>query len=149
MTVIATKRTHVYPITVKLVVWDCSDCGIVYGVPVDFVNTLRANGGRYYCPNGHSLGWSETDADRERKAREAAERRALAFEKQADHEREARRVADLSNRALRGHLTRIRNRIANGVCPVPGCRRSGFTKVRAHIASKHPDWLAEHVHDLG
>lgn len=42
----------------------------------------------------------------------------------------------------------IKNRIAKGVCPVPGCRRSGFTKVMAHIASKHPDWAAEHAHEI-
>jgi hypothetical protein len=144
------QRGYTYPIKTTLVVWECptQGCGIVYGIPEEFADSLRANGGSYYCPNGHQLSWNETDADRERKKREAAERRAANYEQQADFERERAARARRSNIALRGHLTRIRNRIAAGVCPVPGCRRSGFAQVMRHLASKHPDWLAEHVHDL-
>ena len=57
-------------------------------------------------------------------------------------------AAERSARAYRGHLTRMRNRIAAGVCPVPGCRRTGLTQTLRHIASQHPEWLAEHEHAL-
>lgn len=50
--------------------------------------------------------------------------------------------------ALRGHITRLKNRIVAGVCPVPGCKRSGFSNVMRHVASKHPEWHADHAHDL-
>lgn len=148
MAVIAVNREYTYPITVKLVVWECPSCGIVYGIPRHFVDELRSNGGHYYCPNGHHLSWDETDADRERKKREAAERRAEQAEQAARYQRERAEREERSARAFKGHLTRIRKRISEGVCPVPGCRRSGFVKVRAHIASKHPGWLAEHVHEI-
>lgn len=144
------ERGYEYPVQTKLVVAECPSqgCGIVYAIPKEFRDSLYAKGGGYYCPNGHFLSWNETDVDRERKKREAAERRAENYEAQADYERHRAESERRTAIALRGHLTRIRNRIAAGVCPVPGCRRSGFAQVMRHLASKHPDWLAEHVHDL-
>jgi hypothetical protein len=144
------QRGYTYPVQTKLCVYECpvQGCGIVYGIPKEFRDSLYKNGGSYYCPNGHILSWHETDADRERKQRQAAEQRAKQAEAAAARQR---RRADAERRsaiALRGHLTRMRNRIANGVCPVPGCHRSGFVQVMRHLSSKHSDWLAEHVHDF-
>ena len=147
-TIRAANRNHVYGVNVSLVVNECPSCGIVYGVPDDFYEACRRNGERFYCPNGHSLGWSETDADRERKRADRAER-ALSAERDT-----ARRLRDNVERerrsaaAYKGHLTRARNRIANGVCPVPGCKRSGFDHVADHIRDKHPDWAHEHPEAL-
>jgi hypothetical protein len=150
MTTIAAIRGTTYGVVTDLIVWECPalGCGIVYGIPKHFADALRRKGGHYWCPNGHQLSWDETDLDREKKRREAAERRAKNYEQQADWERDRAERERRTAIALRGHLTRIRNRIAAGVCPVPGCRRSGFTQIMRHLASKHPDWLAEHVHDL-
>lgn len=44
--------------------------------------------------------------------------------------------------ARKGQITKMRNRIANGVCPVPGCKRSGFDNVASHIATVHPNFHA-------
>ena len=66
MSVIIVERNHTYALEVSLTVHECPACGIVYGIPNDFRDACRRNGTRYYCPNGHSLGWQETDADRER-----------------------------------------------------------------------------------
>lgn len=141
----AAQRKHTYDVAVTLVVWECPSCGIVYGVPKSFVDDCRSSGSRYYCPNGHSLGWDETDADRERKRAERAERdlsaqRDTARRLSENVERERRSAA-----AYKGHLTRTRNRIANGVCPVPGCKRSGFERVADHIHGVHPEWAEEHA----
>lgn len=148
MSVIIANRNHTYSVDVELVVHACPMCGIVYGIPSDFRDRCYRNGERYYCPNGHSLGWSETEADRQRKRAQEAERvatrerdRRVDAEINAEHER---RTAI----AYKGHLTRIRNRITNGACPVPGCKRSGFKQVMAHIASQHPEWLHDHGADL-
>lgn len=144
MAVIVVNRNHTYGVDVRLNVWACPECGIVYGIPEDFADALRRSGGRYYCPNGHSLSWHETDADRERKRAELAERR-LSSER--DTTRRLRENVERERRsaiAYKGHLTRVRKRIVAGVCPVPGCKRSGFTQVMRHITTAHPDWLHEH-----
>ena len=147
-TKIDVTRECVYPVQVRLIVWECPSCGIVYGVPEYFANALREVGGGYYCPNGHRLRWSETDADKERKRAERAERELRfsqdALTREQDRAERERRTAV----ALRGHLTRMRNRISNGVCPVPGCKRSGFTNVMRHVAAKHPAWHHEHADEI-
>jgi hypothetical protein len=63
------------------------------------------------------------------------------LERELEHQRaRTRHVEDqfegaqASARAYKGHNTRIKNRIKNGVCPF--CNRS-FADVRAHMASKH------------
>lgn len=145
---INTRRRYAYPITVQLRVWECGICGIVYGIPDDFADQLRKSGGTYYCPNGHGLRWQETEADVQRKRAEAAERRAEQAESTAKYQRCRAEAARRSASAYKGQLTKIRNRIANGVCPVPGCKRSGFIAVMRHIATKHPTWHAEHADDL-
>jgi len=138
------NHQHTYGVNVSLVVWECPSCGVVYGIPQSFADECRANGSRYYCPNGHSLGWSETDADRERARAARLQRRLEASEDTARRYRENAERERRTAAALRGHLTRIRKRIANGICPVPGCKRSGFDRVMSHIASQHADWLGAH-----
>jgi hypothetical protein len=144
------KRGYMYGVKTTLVVWECpaQGCGIVYGIPQEFANSLQSQGGSYYCPNGHELSWDETDADRERKRAERAERRLRAEEDTSRRLTDNLRHQEHRARALKGHLTRMRNRIANGVCPVPGCKRSGFTNVMRHIAAKHPEWHHNHADEL-
>lgn len=143
-TKIITESGYTYATRTSLEFIDCASCGIVFGAPEEFLDRRRKDGRSFYCPNGHTLSWHETEADRERKARERAERRADNLERNVQWERERAENARRSAIAYKGHLTRIRRRIANGVCPVPGCKRSGFTRVLAHIASQHPDWLHDH-----
>src|SRR5690606_27011581 len=62
------RGTYTYGHTIRLEVRSCPVCGIVYGIPEDFADALRRQGrpAHYSCPNGHNLGWSESEADRER-----------------------------------------------------------------------------------
>ena len=145
MTVKAFARTGtVYGTMTEIEVIDCARCSILFGVPQAFADKRREDGAGFYCPNGHSLGWHETEEDRLRKRAELLDRRLRSAQDTADRWRENAERERRSAIAYKGHLTRIRKRIVNGVCPVPGCKRSGFTKVMAHIASQHPDWLHDH-----
>lgn len=146
--VIAVNRQHVYPHTTCLEVHECGKCGIIWGCPEDYLDARRRDGQTFYCPNGHGRVFRETDLDRERKRATQLERQLASSRDTADRWKQNAERERRSAIAYKGHLTRIRNRIANGVCPVPGCKRSGFTRVMAHIASQHPDWLHDHAHDL-
>lgn len=122
----------------SLYVTDCAGCGVVFAITSDYEQRRREDGKVFYCPNGHHCLWSESEADRERKARKSAERQLewartaqLAAEDQA-------RTAEYQRRAAKGQLTKIRKRIANGVCPC--CNRS-FTPLAAHMATEHPDFV--------
>ena len=137
MTKLNAQRNTVYSQTITLVVWECSDCGIVYGIPESFADSCRASGRRYYCPNGHSLGWNETDADRLRKKLEAEERRsssrlAALDQARADRDRAERRVT-----AMKGVVTKTKKRIAKGLCV--RCSHE-FPDLAEHMATEHPGY---------
>lgn len=130
-------------------------CGIAHAVPSDLVAHQRRqwNNGEaqvgIYCPLGHSWIFSgKGEAALASERADAAERRAEQAEATARYQRQRREAAERSAIAYRGHLTRIKNRIAAGVCPVPGCKRTGLIQTMRHIASKHPAWAAEHAHEI-
>lgn len=116
----------------------CIDCGVLFGLEAHYDDERKQDHKSFSCPNGHSqhyvgktdvqIAHEERDAARQLAARESR-RRQLA---QADAEHARRSAA-----AYKGWATRVRNRIANGVCPC--CNRS-FTNVRRHMESQHPDY---------
>jgi hypothetical protein len=121
-------------------IMDCAECGMLFGLTAEFSDRRREDGESWYCPNGHLQFYGATDLDRERAARERAESELTYARQQRDR---ARADADHARHVAAGHkayATRIRNRIANGVCP--WCNRS-FENVRRHVATVHPDHTDE------
>lgn len=118
----------------------CPVCGIEYAVDADVMRYKRnaPSGDRdrhWYCPNGHNLVFTESEADKQR-------RRAEFAEQQNARLRDELAAAERQRAAAKGQVTRLRNRAANGVCPC--CTRS-FANLRRHMAAKHPDFKAEAV----
>ena len=144
----AAERGWTYATTNDITVLACPTCGLNYGIPESYRLRRFNDGLTWYCPNGHSIVYRETEEDRQRKRAEQAERRARAARESEDFYRERAAAERRRSAAIKGHLTRARNRIAQGVCPVPGCKRSGFDRVAAHIRSQHPDWAHEHPEAL-
>ena len=133
--------------TGKLTITHCGVCQIPHAIPAEMYDDRLANGGNWYCPNGHHLHFVTTEAEKLKKDLTAARRQADMARGGQRWERDQRLAAERSARAYKGHVTRLRNRIANGVCPVTGCRRH-FDNVQAHIRGQHPDWAAEHPEAL-
>lgn len=146
--IVGAERSHAYSTWVDLTIKECPSCGIVYGIPQDFNDKRFNDGGNWFCPNGHSLVFKQTESQKQARKAEAAERRATNAENAARYQRERAGAEQRRASAYKGQATRIRNRIAAGVCPVPGCRRSGFTQIMRHIEAKHPSWVAEHQHEI-
>jgi hypothetical protein len=113
-----------------LTIINCGKCQIRFAIPESMYDHLRQTGETWWCPNGHPRGFRESENAKLKKSLAAARSRAT-------HLADQLQATELSRRATKGHLTRIRNRIANGVCP--WCQRS-FTNVRAHVTSQHPDY---------
>ena len=42
----------------------CPTCGAPFGMPSRLIEKRREIGGNFYCPNGHSLAFIKSDADR-------------------------------------------------------------------------------------
>jgi len=130
-----------YPTTQQTEMMHCARCSMMFGVPSDFIQRRRDDHNTFYCPNGHS-NWYPGKSDKEKLQDEVAwlrrdtqwhDDQRRAAEKDAAHQR---RVAA----AAKGRITKMKNRIAAGVCPAPGCKRSGLGKdVAAHLKTCHPD----------
>lgn len=134
----STPKIYAASVTYRLRPITCYLCGVLFGMEAGYDDRRIQDHRTFYCPNGHDqhyigktavqIAHEERDAARSLAERESNRRRAA--ERKAEHER---RVAA----AHKGWNTRIRNRIANGVCPC--CNRS-FVNVQRHMQTQHPDF---------
>lgn len=125
---------------IKLETTECSACGIIFAMPDYFLNDLRVSGRKFCCPNGHSLWFGKSEADKLKIELKRAERQAKLYEQwyqaeQEDHQHTRRRLA-----ATQGVVTKTKKRIANGVCP---CCNRHFVNLHRHMETKHPDYSSE------
>jgi hypothetical protein len=132
---------------IQMYVSDCPDCGVIYGITVEYEKRRREDGRGFYCPNGHNGSFGESAIDKAKRLQAKAEERLMWARSATQAARDQAQAAHHSARAYKGHLTRMRNRIAAGVCPVQGCRRN-FANVKAHVTSQHPTWAHEHPEAL-
>ena len=116
---------------VKLVKETCCNCGVTFALPKRLYDACYKNAGTFYCPNGHALGWDETEADRQRRRAESAEQRIAQRD---DEIRDLERAVS----AQKGNVTKLKRRAAAGACPC--CQRT-FMNVSAHLANKHPEFV--------
>ncbi len=128
--------------SVMMVTVTCYKCGIPFSFPQHFDTRRREDKQSFWCPNGHSQAFVESEADRlrnelakkERELEFQREQRGYA-DKRADRE-ERRRIA------LKGQLTKVKKRIQNGVCPC--CKRT-FQNLLRHMHSQHPGFEAQDI----
>ena len=94
---------------------------------------FRSDPGHIYCPLGHKPVWGDKSRVDELEGKLALERSNSAFWR----EREA--AAERRVSAQRGVTTKLKKRIAAGVCPC--CKRT-FQDVSRHMKGQHPDFVA-------
>jgi len=128
---------------IQMYVSDCPNCGVVYGITRAYELRRREDGKNFYCPNGHSGSFGESEIAKAQRLQAAAERRETSARIRATAAYDQAQAAERSARAYRGHLTRMKNKITAGVCPVGNCRRH-FDNVQGHILTEHKSWVAEH-----
>lgn len=107
----------------------CCSCGIEFLVPKEFQSHCleKGPGKSFYCPNGHSLSYKESETDKLRRERDLM-RQQLA---QKDDE-----ISKEQSRALSAQkeTERIKKRLHGGVCP---CCSRRFSNLERHMKSKH------------
>lgn len=123
---------------------DCPSCGVVFATTAEYQTYRREDGKIFYCPNGHSISFGASQAAKERIRADDLARQLEAARVSRQAVRDQAEASERSARAYKGHLTRLHNLIANGVCPVPKCHRS-FTNIKAHIKKEHPQWADQHL----
>lgn len=134
--------------TGKLVITSCW-CGIQLALPNSLYQKMQADSkAAAFCPLGHEFVYSKNAATREKERADRLATDLRIARASRDAARDQAAAAHRSAIAYKGHITRLRNKISNGVCPVAGCRRH-FDNVQAHIEGQHPQWAAEHAEVLG
>lgn len=108
----------------------CYKCGIVFAVPSYFREKRLLDKNSFWCPNGHSQAYIKSEID-QLKSQLEAERRSTEWQ------RARANTLEKSLSAQKGQLTKLKNRVANGVCPC--CKRT-FQDLSRHMHNKHPDY---------
>lgn len=128
---------------------DCPTCFVAFAYPATMDKARRQDGKPFYCPNGHSIVYTDSENDRIRRERDRLKQQTAELEdrvrdwmNEATLQSNLRTEAERSIAAMKGVVTKMKKRTANGVCPC--CTRS-FTDLRRHMASKHPGFSDDNV----
>jgi hypothetical protein len=120
-------------LNVELTPITCGGCGITFGLPTRVYEARRQDHRNFWCPNGCVRRYvGETEEEKLRRRLKFEQNRRESAEREAE-------FAERRRRAAKGQVTRMKHRIAHGVCPC--CRRT-FVNLQRHMATKHPDFEA-------
>jgi hypothetical protein len=113
----------------------CWKCDVRYCMTRTLNDRRQRDGEAFFCPNGHSAVYRDSDMDKLRRERDRLKQQIVERDDEIAAERGRREAAERSAAAHKGIATRLKVRAAGGVCPC--CTRS-FENLRRHIALKHP-----------
>lgn len=123
-------------ITLKLI--ECANCGMPFGITESFQHRRMDDHQGFMCPNGHSNVYNgKTEAEKLKEQLDRSTDREKSLSSVIERQRETLKDKDYVIRATRAAKTRLKNRIAAGVCPC--CNRT-FENLAKHMAGKHPDF---------
>lgn len=108
-------------------------CGVHFALTESHFNKVKQTGAFFYCPNGHNIHFFDSENARLKRELEA-ERGSVAWVRQQRDKFERQR------NAFKGVVTKVKNRVGNGVCPC--CTRS-FQNLKRHMNHMHPDFKKE------
>ncbi len=137
------NRGQILEFPVQFFVEECcrTGCGLLFAITVDLKNQLLNSHDAFYCPAGHGQHYSGKSVEEKLRDQLAVRQRQL---EDMDTRRRAAvadgQMAKHRERAQKAAKTRLKNRIAAGVCPC--CTRS-FENLQRHIKTKHPEFTGE------
>ena len=117
---------------VQLTTINCGECSGTYAINERYRENRERDGDGWHCPYCR-VGWGYWGNGKIEKL----EKELKAVRKRKEWAEQEAKNAENRRRAEKAAKTRIKNRIANGVCPC--CNRS-FKDLHRHMQSKHPDY---------
>lgn len=111
----------------------CCSCGMHFAMPQDYQQRRTKDHKGFYCPSGHRQYYLTKSREEElQDERDFYQTRTRSLTTQLEH-------AKNRTRAQKAAKTRIKNRVAKGVCPC--CNRT-FQNLQRHMTGQHPEWNA-------
>lgn len=120
---------------VELTIEDCITCGTVFALPTVMRNHAYERGGYFHCPNGHSQGWDKANC---KSAVDKLRSENAQLQSTLNYEKNRVEAAKKETTAIKGQMTKLKNRVANVVCP---CWKRSFQNLARHMKTKHPEAL--------
>jgi Zn finger protein HypA/HybF involved in hydrogenase expression len=124
----------------QLTSMECGKCGGVYAITERFreecFNTKRGHWNCPYCQSSWTYS-GKTEAQQLRDELDNEKRKTQWAKGDASWARGEMHKAKRATIAQKAAKTRIKNRIAKGVCP---CCNRYFADVHAHLHNEHPDF---------
>ena len=119
----------------RLVAETCPACGCWHAMPEELYKRARCESDfEIYCPVGHR--WHYTEGLRGKLDKAKTDLRLA--QARSTHYYDQYKASERSNKALKGVVTRTKNRIGKGVCP---CCNRYFKQLAEHIKTKHPHYV--------
>jgi hypothetical protein len=118
-----------------------AECGLTFAAPESWVTCRRNDHAWFYCPNGHVQQFSgKSEAEKLRAELADAERAKKYWVDRTSEERGRVMERERTIRTMKGHTTRLKKRVAAGVCPC--CKRT-FQDLAHHMHGQHPTYSEE------
>ena len=130
-------KTYIETVEVTLVVETCCVCGVRFGLPSEIQLDSQRHQTIFYCPNGHAQAYTGKSIEKR------LEETEKILQKAEESVRWWKGEAEQTGRKListRGVVTRLKNRIANGVCP---CCHRQFVNLQRHMTNQHPEFRSQ------
>lgn len=132
---------HKISVDVVLTEMNCGECGGTYAINERYRQQKYDKGGGWHCPycqctwgyfDNNEVSRLEKQLASEKRKKETAIRQKLLANEETQRTKN-------HLRAEKAAKTRLKNRIAKGVCP---CCTRHFTNLERHMETKHPDYAA-------
>lgn len=135
--------------SVSMSLVQCCQCQMPFMVTKQFERDRRNDHRNFYCPAGHDQhypGKSELEKAREAEkwAKDQLIRERASFDQSRQFLNDQIKTAKRSRNAVKGQLTKTKNRITKGVC---SCCNRYFKNLHSHMVGQHPDYTAADVTD--
>lgn len=124
----------------------CITCGVEFGMTKHLYARRQEDEKQFFCTNGHSAVFKESTSTKLQRELDRARQRLAEKDDAIAHQRRMREAAERSAAAHKGQVTRMKKRAEHGVCPC--CNRT-FIQLARHMKTKHPDFGADNVVELG
>lgn len=126
-------KTMSYTATGELVKITCW-CSIPFAIPESIYRQAQGpSHTTFYCPMGHTCSYKNNDYDQTKE-------NLAWYEAALERTQQTLGATERSLAAQKGVTTKIKKRIANGVCP---CCNRQFQNVARHMAGQHPEFTPE------
>ncbi len=104
------SETMTLSTSVTLVLHECGNCGVMYGITERMYKERREDGELFWCPNGHRRAFVENEVQRLQKRLDRSAQLLAQAEGATVTEKQA-------HSTTKGKLTRARKRAEAAVCP--------------------------------